>query len=441
MKKSIQAITFLFFILFGLPYQTLGGEEDTRGFEEGIDGLASSLMKEIATRYYHQKKRPLIKVAIFDFCDEKGNITVGSKYVSTRMRLAFGRSPQFNLLPLSEFEKSFIIDANTFNNDNQVRKKVVSDMKSDLYIFGKIRTADRSHLICHCVLWGVAPHSEDHKKLGLLIDRLELPWKLRLTRSGLSFFMQVLREREKASDEVSRSKILAEVVFLTQPMCDDLNTSWKVKADGMVYDMRKDTEPKSSLRYRGGQVMESRMKDPEALKGLSYVIKSFDLVIKEDRGKAIDLETYIVPPQSDYFFVPYRKGENESGLRFRYIWSNAGRSAKPAPWDAEKGWKFNMAGADLSDWSIKMPLGEHIGTATLKPVSETTYGTKRPQSDYIIRFKFLVRPGLNTYVVNYVYRRNRPEIFVRRLELDGAEDKSAGGIKKVIEVYKVYGLE
>ena len=72
-------------------------------------------------------------------------------------------------------------------------------------------------------------------------------------------------------------------------------------------------------------------------------------------------------------------------------------------------------------------------------MSESQYGSKRPRSDYVTRFKFSVTPGLNVYVINYVYRRDRPEIFVRRLEIEAIKDVPIRSIKKITEVYRVYG--
>ena len=42
-------------------------------------------------------------------------------------------------------------------------------------------------------------------------------------------------------------------------------------------------------------------------------------------------------------------------------------------------------------------------------------------------------------MVNYVYRRDRPEIFVRRLEVDATKDVPIRSIKKITEVFRVYG--
>jgi len=51
----------------------------------------------------------------------------------------------------------------------------------------------------------------------------------------------------------------------------------------MVYDVRQDVDT-GTLRSRTGQVMQSRVKSAQTLKELSYIIKNFSLVIKEQRG-------------------------------------------------------------------------------------------------------------------------------------------------------------
>ena len=128
MKKAAKLLSFLFLALLpGLFFQSsatcTGGvtvmedpgkkqttssgggvrlmEEPTRGkqaglienaplLNAGIDELSRSLMERIATKYFHAQKKPTIKIAVFDFTDDDGNISVGSRYLSNRIRLAFG---------------------------------------------------------------------------------------------------------------------------------------------------------------------------------------------------------------------------------------------------------------------------------------------------------------------------------------------------------------
>ena len=64
-------------------------DSSTPLLNEGIDELSRSLMERIATKYFHGKNKPVTKIAIFDLTDHDGNITVGSRYISNRIRLAF----------------------------------------------------------------------------------------------------------------------------------------------------------------------------------------------------------------------------------------------------------------------------------------------------------------------------------------------------------------
>jgi len=192
----------------------------------------------------------------------------------------------------------------------------------------------------------------------------------------------------------------------------------------MVYDVRQDVDT-GTLRSRTGQVMQSRVKSAQTLKELSYIIKNFSLVIKETAGDAYRLQSYIIPEKSGFYFVPYRP--EGTGLRFTYLWSKRGRSKNPSPHETGKGWKLYVADQDFKNI---MPVGTHTATATFEPIAESEYGTKKPRAEYVSRFKFSVKPGLNIYVINYVYRRDQPEIFVRRLEIEGSRDEPVKGDKK-----------
>lgn len=438
MKKQTKIVLCMILLLSCLHCSARAEERNGRYLGNRIDGFASSLIKQIATMYFDYEKRPVIRVAVFDFTDQEGNITVGSRYVSNLIRLSFGHNPQFDLLSLKKFRDNPLINANEFNKNRRLRERLINELKSDVYLFGGVQTADRSQFVCRVRVWGISESSDNYGKVEpILLERPEFLWTPNLTNSAFDFFTRVVVSRAGKSGQLDAKGInIADVMFLTQPMCDDLNPAWQVKADGMIYDKRKERET-GSLRNRSGQVMQSRVKSPEALKELSYVIKTFGLVIKENGGDAYKLESYVIPKESDYYFIPYRR-KGELGLRFRYLWNTSGRSSRPSTWETGKGWKFYVAEAD---WPLKLPVGIHTATATLKPVAESEYGTKRPKSEYVSKFKFSVRPGLNIYVVNYVYRRDRPEIFVRRLELAKPEYEKGKGIMRITAVYKVYGLD
>jgi hypothetical protein len=441
----IRLIVVLFFVFCGPVCAAAEGGQTSPSLNEGIDRLSASLMKEIATRYFDAARRPVIKVAVFEFTNQFGDVTVGSRYVCNRTRLAFGNSPQFDLLlPHALSDTGRLFTAEEFERDDPLRERVVGEMKADVYIFGRIDASDGTNVACRVELWGVRPPFDDFSNIGNLREVKEkeravqedilspLPWRATFSASGLDFFTHVLIEAPAETEGVERRN-LGEVIFLSQPMCDDLNLSWQVKSDGLVYDARKESEA-GSLRSRTGQIMQSRVKSIEALKELSYIIKNVGFVVKETGGPAHPFEFYILPKKSDFYFVPY--GEGESGLRFMYVWAKRGLSKNPSSHESGKGWKLNVA---EQDYRNIMPLGNHMATATLEPIAESEYGSKKPRSEYVSRFKFDVLPGLNIYVINYVFRRDRPEIFVRRLEIEGTRDEPVRAVKRITEVYRVYG--
>jgi len=448
MKRIIRLMTLLFFMVCGLAFTTAADEDNALSINEGIDSLAVSLTKEVATKYFDAEKRPVIKVAVFDFTDRNGDVTVGSRYISNRVKLAFGSSPQFALLSVQEFEKSgSLVYAEEFEKNNPLRERVVGEVKADVYIFGKIDTSGGASVTCQVDLWGIKPPFDDFSNIGSLKELKKqekelkeeifspLPWRGNLSSSGLHFFRHVLVLGATETSENAKLGNLGEVIFLSQPICDDLNLSWQMRADGMVYDVRQDIDT-GTLRSRTGQVMQSRVKSSQTLKELSYIIKNFNFFVKETDGHAYKLEAYIVPQESNFYFVPYRP--EGTGLRFMYLWSRSGRSKKPSPHETGKGWKLYVADQDFKNI---IPVGTHTATATFEPIAESEYGSKKPRSEYVSRFKFSVKPGLNIYVINYVYKRDQPEIFVRRLEIEGSRDEPVKGIKRIREIYRVYGGE
>lgn len=443
MKPVVKTGTVLFLMLSLLCSGAAAQARGALSLEPGVDGLASALMQEIADRYFDAKTRPVVQMAIFDFTDMEGNVTVGSRYVANRIRLAFASRPQFQILPVERYEqKGSLVTASSFETDLPLRERIIGELKAHVYVLGQISTVTGSEISCRTAVWGLMTPFQDHSLIEPLTgDTLQqkvlapLPWTLDLNPSGLALFNRIQVEgASEVRHELEREN-LAQVIFLSQPMVDDLNLAWQVRGDGMVYDLRKQSI-EGALRDRTGQVMQARVKTAESLMELSYIIKDFSLVIRETGREAFPLEPYVVPRESDYYFIPFLKGED--GLRFTYLWAESGKSQKPSATETGKGWDLFLA---ESDYATVLPVGTHMATATLNPVAETDYGTKRPKSEYVNRFKFSVQPGLNIYVINYVYRRDRPEIFVRRLEIEGTRDEPVRAIKRITEVYEVYGQE
>ncbi|HIJ36311.1 MAG TPA: hypothetical protein HPP59_03415, partial [Deltaproteobacteria bacterium] len=394
----------------------------------GIDELSRSLMERIATKYFHNKNKPVIKIAIFDFTDQEGNITVGSRYISNRIRVAFGSNQPFKLLPAQEIIGDMAMAPDQVDQNHLIRERMADELGADVYILGAIKAVSMTDLLCRVSLWGTVPphfNTWELEPFGRNIqgggDEAPNQWKLNFTKSGFDFFARILAPGEKETAAFKKELDLAQVVFLSQPLVDDLNLSWKIKGDGLVYDERKEDDA-GSLGSRTGEVMQSRVKSLDTLKEMSYIIKECSLVIKESTDSGYPLEPYVLQKSSDYYFIPFEKGD--TGLRFMYLWNRSGKSKRLSMLETGMGWKLHTA---EQDWPIMMKVGLHIATATLKPLAESDYGTKKPRAEFVTRFKFSVKPGLNIYVINYVYRRDRPEIFVRRLEIEASKDDPVKG--------------
>ena len=118
----------------------------------------------------------------------------------------------------------------------------MGEVKADAYIFGKIDTSGGASVACQVDLWGLNPPYNDFSNIGSLKELKEeeeeleeeifspLPWKGKLSSSGLDFFNYVLVRGASETSEIAKFWNLGEVIFLSQPICDDLNLSWQVKA-------------------------------------------------------------------------------------------------------------------------------------------------------------------------------------------------------------------
>lgn len=450
MKRFFQCLMFLFLTGWaGLPSAT-AGDHTLPQLNAGIDQLAFQLTNQVAERYFDAKKRPSIRVAVFDFVDTDGNITTGSHYVATRIGLAFAKGLQFNLLPVADFEKRrYAITPEKFSKNKDLRDMILYQFKADIYVFGTFVTDENGNALCRVSLWGMEPPFKDWRNVKPIKVTEPMRWQINLTTSGEAFFSQILMGEAKVIATDKKSEEFGTVILLTQPICDDLNLSYQVH-DGMVYDDRKeiganslevnvdctveDNRNECSLRNRTGQVLQSRVKSRDTLKELSYVIKDISFIIKTPKSEAYNLELYVLPKRSDFYFLP--SSTENRGFRFKYLWGKRGESKKPAHIESENGWKLHEASMDYENI---LPTGPVIATATFTPVVENQYGTKRSRPEYVNRFKINIKPGLNFFVINYVYRQDRPEIFVWRLEIDKGSDDPTPSIKKITEVFQLYG--
>jgi hypothetical protein len=284
MKRIIQWILLLLFAGW-MGFPAAGAEENNMpALNAGIDQLAFQLTSQIAERYFDAEKRPVIRVAVFDFADPDGNITAGSRYVSTRIRLAFAEGLQFELLTAGDFEQEgFLATAKIFSENRDVRERILDVLKADAYIFGTVAVEGDSDMACEIHLWGTAAPFDQWYRIEPIPFQNPMPWKLGFSPSGTHYFSQVVMEGAAGVRTDIKRESLGKVVFLSQPICDDLSLSWQIRSDGMVYDHAKESKI-GSLRNRTGQVLQSRVKSDETLKELSFIINDASLVIKEQEG-------------------------------------------------------------------------------------------------------------------------------------------------------------
>ncbi len=434
MKRLIRAIFFICFFAVAFNAQALEKSIDHSNEGDGIKSFSQSLMKTLSSYYFDQEDKDRIKVALFDFTDDAGNIIVASRYISDSLRAALGRNSQFEIVPRKKSLENSIVSADLFGKLPALRAGITAELKADVYIFGKIISSEPSQIVWEVNVWGLSKPYEYHERVEpIFTDMPHLYWAPDLTESGYAYFKQVVLGKDKSSTApVSETINTGDVFFLTQPMSDDLNPWWVARDGIIIYRKGKDSEELSkNLRY--GRVMESRVKGQDDFMGLNYVIKSFSLMIKTAGGKATELECYTVPKRSDFYQLAKRNGPN---LRFKYLWGDRGRGLQIAPEESGKSWSFFMA---EDNWSMKLPVGFHTAVATFKPVAQRLYGSITSKPDYIREFRFRVNPGMNVFVVNYVYHRDDPAIFVRRLDLSEDEGPLRRKIiESVLEDYQEF---
>ncbi|MCP4668765.1 MAG: hypothetical protein GY849_20690 [Deltaproteobacteria bacterium] len=421
-------------LMLTLTHQAQADRLDMRHTDRELDNFAGSLMKHIAVKYFDMKKKPVIKVAIFEFVDKTGNVTVGSRYLTNNIRMAFARSPQFDLLDVHPIDEKVLPSARVFGKGGRLPDRAINDLRSDVYIAGQATMTDPDRVVCQVKVWGITGPTGAYDQLEpLSMDKSRLFWKMNLTKSGSRFFNRTLVDQSERLVSPDEDVVLGQVIFLTQPVNDDLNPWWQTR-DGMILSRdRAETRLTSGGEY--GRVMLSRKRTGRR-SGLDYVIKNFTLMVGEKGKKPVQMESYIIPRESRYYIVTHKGG---TGYRFKYLWYYPDRGARRVAGNVGKGWNFKLAEAD---WALPMPTGFHPCVASLVPISQSLFGTVEPRAEYVTKFEVAVRPGLNVYVINYVYHRDEPYIFVRRLELEeGSRLDQKGSTLTLKDTYRVYGSD
>jgi len=435
MRAATLSIIFYICMSFipALTHEARAGRLDLQYADRDFDNFVSALTRQVAERYFDPKKRPVIKVAVFGFIDGSGNVTVGSRLVSNRIRLAFGRGSQFDLLPLHDSTVNRFTEIRHFSENAAPRERMVRELKADAYIFGQVQAEGRSGFVCRVKAWGVTSISGDSIDIEpLSMGVSELRWKVNLTDSGLAYFNRVLVYKEEASALSTAEAPMGEVIFLTQPISDELD-DW-VEKEGLIIP-RPAEESRMANGAQYGKIMQSRRKGFRSSTGTDYVIRSFRLMIKEKGKERIELESYMLPGTSDYYHISSADG---TGYSFRYIWFYPNRGTRAASATVGKGWKFSFADPN---WSIKLPEGTHEVLSSFRPVVRSLFGKIVSRPDYLKKFYVSVKPGLNIYVVNYAYHRDIPHIFFKRLVITEGTVHKMGKTKSLMESRFVYGSD
>ena len=159
MKKVLKGLLLLLLAgwMMGFP-GAMAEENSLPPLNLGIDQLAFQLTSQIAGKYFDSDKRPVVRVVVFEFTDPEGNITAGSRYVSTRIRLAFAEGLQFELLTAENFEKQgFVITAKAFLENRDLKEQIMDQLKADAYIFGNVSITGNSKAVCEINIWAWHP--------------------------------------------------------------------------------------------------------------------------------------------------------------------------------------------------------------------------------------------------------------------------------------------
>lgn len=390
--------------------------------EEGIQSVTARIIGEITTRFYDARKRPLIRVCILDFTNQEGAVTVGSKYVSDRVRMALALRPQFSVIQIDSVGGSAAVRKEVFSKDPELRAVILEQASADAYALGTVKALDRYAVYIEVYLF-------DYKGEPILLERsIKEDCKASFNESGLALFNRVLIKKKGRSRGLSAGK--APVVFLTQPIDDDAALGfWTMSSKGLF--VPQELRRRVSFKYDFGSIIESHS---VSAKNINNVVTLFTLLIRpDDEGPAIPLRPYIIPRKSRYYlFQDDLTGER---YRFKYIWYYPNKSDIPAPGGAGYSETFFAA---PKDWKIFLAPGTYTALATVKAVRER-YQTQEALPEYSQKFKFRVEPGENIFVVNYSCHKDKPKIYARRIELGHAKGIAAGcAVTKIIEVLKVY---
>ena len=408
------AVLMLVLMVFFLPKSTYAGIPPMLS---DLDAFSSNLALELSSKFFDENARPVIKIVIMDFVDELGNITLGSQYVSNYIRFYLGLKPQFLVIPVMSR-----ISPDEFSADPDLRTAMKIKHEADLYLSGTTSIAADMQIEGRLFCWGEQQDSDEYNLLPLALKSSAFMLSGGFSPSTCAMFNSIIISSDtQANIEVSNS---AEVIFLTQYICDDSNPYWGLKNGVIIPKLSAKIEDRKAGDY--GKVFQSRIKEEGGYSDVSYVIKSFSLLLKGMESGITELEPYQITKSSNFYAVPTGIGDM---LQFQFLWGMPGLGSTPFVDESSMGWNFMMA---EKDWSILLPTGNYTVIAAFKPIIQRTYGSVNQKPEIVREFSFSVEPGLNVFLVNFAYQRDNPAIFFKKIIFDeNIRDNSSIKIKDI----------
>ena len=381
-----------------------------------LDIFSSNLASELSFKFFDEKARPVIKVAVIDFVDESGNTTLGSRYITNWVRFTLGLKPQFLVIPVMSG-----INPDEFSADPDLRKTMAIKYEADIYLSGKITVTPDMQIEGRLVCWE-QQNPEESNLLPVILNSSAFTLTGGFSPSTYAMFTSIIASSSAQTNiEIANN---AEVIFLTQHICDDSGPYWSLKNGVIVPKVPVKDEDRKAGDY--GKVFQSRIKEEGGFSGISYVIKSFSLLLKGMESGVVELEPYQITKSSNFYAVSMGMGDM---LQFQFLWGMPGLGTTPFVDDTSMGWNFMIA---EKDWSIIIPTGNYTVTAAFKPVVQRMYGSVNQKPEIVKEFSFSVEPGLNVFLVNFAYQRDNPAIFFRKIILEkNKKDNSSIIIKDI----------
>jgi len=398
-KRLLATLAFGVLILVLVSFLTKSTYAAAPPMLSDLDNFSSNLASELSFKFFDEKTRPLIRIAIIDFVDGSGNTTLGSRYITDYLRFALGFKSQFLVIPIM-----IGINPGEFSADPDLRNTMSIRYEADLYLSGTVTVTADMNVEGRLVCWRQRnENGGDFLPINLNSSAFVLTGGFSVSTYAMFTSVIATSSAQAGSESVNS----AEVIFLTQHICDDSNPYWRLKNGVIIPITSAKEEDRKTRDY--GKVFQSRIKEEGEFSGISYVIKSFSLLLKGTENGSVELEPYHITKSSNFYAV---STEARDMLQFQFLWGMPGLGATPFVDDTSTGWNFMMA---EKDWPIILPTGNYSVIAAFKPVIQRMYGSVNQKPEITREFFFSVEPGLNVFLVNFAYQRDNPAIFFKRI--------------------------